>query len=245
MVLLSDPVHIRDEVERLGERLKLVRDDAVAAGLPDPIGLINALDDLLDSLRQRFVPAADEEEPSATLPPLGRLGDHGIDLLSRLADIAETLGMIEDARALTALTLPLACCVARGGGELTDIAPVVNAAAALANRLHDPRELALLYESIDAVVQGVSPAVSEAPANTDPARAWRLLLINRAIVATRSHEILLMEAAFDALIEQCPAEAPGFFREGMAQMDAIAYPANVRALMRRYAEQVGLDRRLH
>ena len=58
--------------------------------------------------------------------------------------------------------------------------------------------------------------------------------INRAIVATRSHNPELMEPAFDAIVECLPQEAQRFFAEGMEQMAIIDYPTQVRDLVRRY-----------
>ncbi|MCF7984489.1 MAG: hypothetical protein K9L70_08810 [Thiohalocapsa sp.] len=242
MLPVIDPISIRDEIERATERLKSVREEARAGDMPDPHGLITALSDLLDMLQQRWRSA---DDPVDGQPPLGRLGDHGIDLLSRLADVARQLHLTDEAAALDKLTLPLACCIARGGGELTNIAPVVDAAAALANVLREPRDMTELYRIMDDVALGVSPRVTETSAASDSAPAWRLLVINRAIVATRTHEPTLMEAAFDALLEHCPGEAPDFFREGMGQMDALDYPPRVRAVMLRYHNLLSQPKRLH
>jgi hypothetical protein len=72
-----------------------------------------------------------------------------------------------------------------------------------------------------------------------------VFLLNKAIVATRSHQPALMDEAFDALADQLPEEAPDFFREGMGQMDALDYPAEVRAVMERWYEQWCSKRVLH
>ncbi len=80
----------------------------------------------------------------------------------------------------------------------------------------------------------MSPAVSQDTDRSDPRRPWRLLLLNRAIVATRSLKPALMEVAFDAVLEHLPEEAARFFEEGMAQMDALDYPPHVRAVIERY-----------
>jgi hypothetical protein len=244
MLQIPDPVSIRDEVARVAVRLRDACDESPASELEDSEGLSEALLNVLDALRQR-AHSPDSEELSQTEPRLGDLGDHGIDLLARLADLARRVKLEADAEMLEGLTLPLACCVARAGGELSRIGPVVNAAAALANTLRDPKELTELYRLTDDVAQAVSMRITEAPPGSDDGRAWRVLVLNRAIIATRSQQPPLMEAAFDALLEALPADAPGFFREGVEQMDALNYPPAVRVVMQRYYDAWGVDRRLH
>ncbi len=247
MLPLADPVYIRDEVARLVERLEDAREDARwAASGHEPSEqrrLTDALANVLDALQQRergTQMASGEPEPT-----LGDLGDHAIDLLARLAEIAGRMQLSDEADALYQLTLPLACCVARGGGELTHIGPVVNAAAALANALRDPAEVALLFRMTDDVFHAVSPRISDAQAGSEAERTWRVLIINRAVIATRTQQPTLMQSAFDTLVELAPSDAAGFFREGMEQMDALDYPLQVRTVMQRYYNAHGGDRRLH
>ena len=95
--------------------------------------------------------------------------------------------------------------------------PVVNGAASVANSLKQPGDLGQLYGLLTEVVNAVKPQISQDTASTDPTRPWRILLLNRAIVATRSHQPALMEEAFEALVEHRPDAAPGFFREGAAE----------------------------
>ena len=94
------------------------------------------------------------------------------------------------------------------------------------------------------MIDATSP-ICEAAAVDNPRDPWRLLLINRAIVATRSHNRELMESAFDALLENLPSDAPSFFAEGMEQMAVIDYPDHVRELMKRYYLANAAPRRLH
>ena len=124
--------------------------------------------------------------------------------------------------------------MARHGAEIAVLEPIVDALAALANRLSDPADLAKLYGLMGEIVNAVSPAVAQDPDRNAPERPWRVLLLNRAIVATRSHRPTLMEPAFDAVVEHLPEDAARFFEEGMAQMDALDYPPQVRAVMERY-----------
>jgi hypothetical protein len=241
-------VTTRDTLQQLTERLQEAYDETTAGDITDPAVLGQALADVLDAVHRRTHPAeapADDALRSGDEPPLGELCDHGIGLLSRLADTAERLSLPAEARRIRALTLPLACCVGRVGGELAHLAPVVNAAAQVAGGLHDTAELARLYGMLDEIADGVSPRIAEAPPGSESGQAWRALVINRAIVATRSHQPALMEAAFDGLIEHLPEEAPRFFNEGMGQMDALDSPDQVRAVMERYQQRFRDSRRLH
>jgi hypothetical protein len=187
--------------------------------------------------------AAGLDDPGA--PDLGALADHGIDLLAHLSALAGRLRLPQHARQIEALALPLACWAARRGAELGRPAPVVNAAAGLANGLKTPADLATLYGLMSEVVDAMSPKITQDRDPTDATRPWRILLLNRAIVATRSHRRDLMEAAFDAIVDDLPGDAPDFFREAMAQMDALDYPRQVRAVVERYAETWSTPRILH
>ncbi|WP_455201868.1 hypothetical protein, partial [Kaarinaea lacus] len=66
---------------------------------------------------------------------------------------------------------------------------------------------------------------------------WRVLNLNRGIIATRSQDTNLMELAFDELIRNFPEDAELFFKQGMQQMEELDYPVHVRAVMSRYFQQ--------
>ena len=181
----------------------------------------------------------------AGTPDLGNLGDHGIDLLARLAALAGRLRLPQHARQVEGLALPLACWIARRGGELGHPAPVVNAAGALANSLKAPDDLATLCGLMSEVVDALSPQVTQDRDAADSTRPWRVLLLNRAIVATRSNRPDLMEPAFAAVGEALPGDAPEFFREAMGQMEALNYPPQVRAVVQRFVDAWCERRTLH
>ncbi|MGB5830538.1 MAG: hypothetical protein WBG92_00910, partial [Thiohalocapsa sp.] len=221
MVPVPDPVYIRDEIARLAEILSEAGNDSRDAESAEPLRLTDALSDVLDALQRRERSQNEHDADAGIMtsePSLGDLGDHAVSLLSQLSRMARRMHLEDEADALEALMLPLACCVARAGGELTQIAPVVNAAAALASRFREPEEVTGLFRMTDDVFHGVSPRVSDAPPGSEDARAWRVLIINRAIMATRTHKPAFMEDAFDTLVEYAFDDAAAFFREGMEQM---------------------------
>jgi hypothetical protein len=209
---------------------------------------MRAMEGLLEVLIQRPMhplhgPTA--EDPSPQSADITALGDHGIDLLSQLAALAEGLNRPQLARDIEGLSFPLAVWLARADAEIITLYPVVNGAAALANRLKSPRELAQLYVLLCEIGSAVSPAVSQEPLRGESGRPWRVFLLNKAIVATRSHQPELMEQAFDALAEHLPEDAPEFFREGMEQMDALEYPPAVRGVMESWFQRWCGQRVLH
>ena len=69
--------------------------------------------------------------------------------------------------------------------------------------------------------------------------------MNRAIVATRTHQPDVMEEAFTVLVRHLPEDAPGFFNQGMEQMDLLNYPPHVREVMERYYTKWSVKRSLH
>ena len=244
-----EPTAIRDELRRILDALPDASAGADAAD-PDDAGqpslptLATALEEALDALAQRIhVDCA--SSLVAAQPDLDRLGDHVLELLERLTLRARQLRAEAEAQDLGGLLLALACCVVRSGGELSHLQPVVNAAAECANRERDPAQIRVLYHMTDDIARGLSARFSGAAPGTERFELWRTLLINRAIIATRTLEPQLMEPAFDALLEELPADAPGFFREGMRQMALLGYPPAVRELMRRYHDARGGDERLH
>lgn len=254
-----DIPHIAMEARRLCADLAQCAADIAAepglvpSDLCDALQLTLAALDTLGAYPEQLAPMPgrrpDGNVAAAPCPPskpdLGALGNECIDLLGRLAALAGRLRLPQHARQVETLALPLACWIARHGGELAHAAPVVNAAGALANSTQARDELTTLYGLMSEVVDALSPQVTQDGEPTDTTRPWRVLLLNRAIVATRSHRPDLMESAFKAVVDALPGDAPEFFREAMGQMDALDYPPQVRAVVQRYADVWCLRHTLH
>jgi hypothetical protein len=247
---LSD---IADELKRLGEEIQRAWDEAApdlidAEQEPAPQVLLHGLGELLDRLR-----ASDAETPTATAralraatgsEPEGLL-EHGLLLLGQLARVTDHLRLHAAAQSLQELVVPLSCWMIRQGTELRQPEPVVHALATLANRLREPEDLAGLFALMGEIAEGISQDRVQGMDPKDPTDPWRVLLLNRGIVATRSHQPALMDEAFAAIVEQLPEDAPHFFREGMGQMEALDYPPAVRETMQRYFERWCSGQRLH
>ena len=185
----------------------------------------------------------DNESLDVRATEITTLGEYGMHLLAELANLAVRLDVPKLQAQIDRLHLPLALWIARHGGEIRDLEPAVNALAQFANVASEPHTMSSLYTHCCELIEAASPACEEknAPGHVP----WRLLLVNRAIVATRSHNPELMVAAFDAIVEQLPSEAGSFFAEGMEQMSLIDYPDHVRELVQRYYIDCARPRRLH
>lgn len=248
MVPTVDIAFIAAELDRLADEIERALEDR-SEDVEPRFGVLRAgLQTLLSRLRSA---EADSLAVSAIAlrSVTGNAPDalltHGMDLLSQLAALAGRLHLPRVALGVEELALPLACWLIRRGAELHRPEPAVNAAAALANVLHDPDALADLYALMREIVDGFSPQRIQEAAAGDPTHPWRVLLLERASVATRSLRPALMVEAFDLLGDQFPDVAPDFFREGMGQMEAQGYPQPVRETMERYYVRWSARQRLH
>ena len=247
MIPPVDIRYIAEALDRIGEALKEAAEDhpKVSEKEGEPQALLDVLRELLDALCQPpdgtlgSPPQASEPSQNKTI-----LGDRGLQLLSRLAALALRLQRPQLMREIEMLSVPLACWVARCQGEILQLNLIVDGAAALANRLKNPQELAQLYGLLREINFALSPQIAQ-DRRQDPQWPWRIFLVNKAIVATRSHQPAFMEEAFTHLVEQLPEEASDFFQEGMEQMGALDYPQPVRDMMERWFAQWCERRTLH
>lgn len=214
-----------------------------SADAMDPDSLQQAMLQLLGVLRSCTDATGDPSDPDAPRE-LKILGEHGLQLLTEMATRADEAGLGRQARALRDLCLPFALWIVRCDGGFASWEPVVEAVAELANRLNSPEDLAELYSQLEVLVEAGNPAVAQVSVRPGR-RPWRILVLNRAIVATRSLKPALMERAFNSVVELLPGDAPGFFEEAMEQMDIVGYPDHVRVVVEDYYSRVCGQRTLH
>jgi len=219
--------------------------NSAADGPVSPVLLCDAIEQLLVVLRGHEQSLQEQDEEFRLQDKeLAEMVSYGTELLSEAAALAEAQDLQAAAEGFEGLTVALALWGARHGVELARLDPVVNGLARLANQLREPQVMIQLYDVMDVIAQATSPRLAQADMS-DQRQPWRILLLNRAIVATRSHRPQLMEPAFDAIVEWLPDEAMRFFAEGMGQMDIIGYPDPVREVMQRYFLRHNGDRILH
>jgi hypothetical protein len=183
--------------------------------------------------------------PSTSLDELSELGDYGIKLLADFSSTAADLQLPQESEAMEDLTLPMALWIVRHDGELRTLEPVINSLARMANRFGEPYQLQQLYDLSVELIQAIEPLMQQKEAKVIKAHPWSILLINQAIIATRSYHTELIDEAYQTLCRLLPDQAPGFFREGMEQMDALDYPRQVREVVEKYYNIWGKPRTLH
>jgi len=212
-----------------------------ATGLPT---LAQALEQLADVMSRI---ESDGQSGSDTSPEdVTEIGEYALRLHENLSVTAEKLGLLgEQKQPLANLAIDIALWIALHGGKLEMLEPVVDALAMTANTESNPEKLEQLSSVISTITGAVSALISEDLEKMNPGRPWRVLLLNQSIVATRSHNTGLMETAFEMLTSKLPEDATRFFSEGMQQMQALDYPANVREVMERYHRQWPVNRSLH
>ena len=203
-----------------------------SGGQVSPPQLIDAIGQILDVLEQ-----LDEQygETGAVLSDdPSQLGDYAIGFIADLGVWADRVGHRELRVDLDKIALGVAHWVVRHDGEIRTLEPVVNALAASANSTQDPDTLEILNRMLRDIIEHASPTIKSDLEKSDPARPWRILNFNYAIVATRTQKRELMEKAFDTLSRNLPEDAPAFFEEGLKQAEKEVYGPEVKALMQEY-----------
>ena len=198
--------------------------------------LMEAIDQFFKVLASINMQASENHVISST--EATDIGEHGFVLLLKTINLMEKLDLPEKRKEIEQISLILARWIIRYRGRIIHLEPVVNACAQLANLLQDKKALKVLSSLMTQIVDGCTTEVKQDLEAFDyQYRPWRLLHINRGIVATRSQDPEIMKKAFDELLVYLPHEADGFFAEGMKEMDALDYPPHVRNLMEFYYTQ--------
>lgn len=214
-----------------------------------PGSLLAAMGQAIDVMQRAEADISSKSSESAVEEgDISRIGDYVLTLIEGLlghVQAASDMQAANQAKALVRLTLPVAMWVAHCGGRLDKLDLVVNAIADYANEYREPEQLAELTRVIATIIQATSESVRQDLEQTNAMRPWRVLHLNYGIVATRSHEPKLIEAAYDVLVKHLPNDAREFFKQGMQQMDIIGYPQAVREVVERYNQMWGSESSLH
>lgn len=236
---------IQATIKGILEACRLASDTASAlpdtgTNLPE---LAQALEQLVDVMSR--IESDTRASGDTRSGDISEIGEYALRLQETLAGMAEKLGLADQKQALADLTMNLGLWIAGHDGRIDTLEPVVDALALTANTMQEPLQLEQLSHVIKQIIEAVSDAISQDLEKMNPGRPWRVLLLNHGIVATRSLNTDLMEAAFTLLTSRLPEDATRFFSEGMQQMDALDYPPGVRKIMEKYHNEWPVNRSLH
>ena len=242
---LHEPVtdNFRDQLaEPLAELLETwqLQDDKSGPGESSPPLLVETFPQLYDAMQRTEAGGNRASGEGVT-----ELGEYALELFDQSLQWANHLDLPVVFDTLQAFTIAIARWIGRHGGELINLEPVADALARAANRTQEAGELLTLYRAMGEVINATAAPIRQDLDKSNPGRPWRILHLNRAIVATRSHQSDIMDEAFAVLIEHLPEEASGFFTQGMEQMDLLNYPPHVREVMDRYYRKWSVNRSLH
>lgn len=213
----------------LPQQLDAFLDDDYRRGLDNLLARFEEFFNVVASINMRASEDKIIEPQEAT-----EIGDYGFVLLLKLVDLMERLDLPHKRKEIEQISLVFARWTVSYQGTINYLEPVSNAIAQLANLMQDKKSLRALSELIDDIVDHCSIEIKRDEDKSEELRPWRLLHINRGIVATRTHDLDKMKQAFDQFLMYLPNEAPGFFAEGMREMDALDYPQHVRKVMEFY-----------
>ncbi|MEA3302752.1 MAG: hypothetical protein U9Q75_05665 [Pseudomonadota bacterium] len=225
--------------EGVAEQWQDESQDDMQGTTPDLI--IKAVEQLHEILQ---LYGAEQHQPSDA-NELNQCSDYGLELFSELSSLAASIHLTGQSVDIENLCFPFALWATRMGAEISTLDPVVNAISRIANSIMKPADLEQLYREISEIFYAVSEPIRQDMDAGNPLRPWRILLLNRAIIATRSHQPLLIEDAYKDIVTMLPEDASRFFRQGMEQMDTIGYPTHVREIVETWFQRYSNKPTLH
>lgn len=198
--------------------------------------------EIIVALRQVFDLADAVNEKDQVLSPdeITDIGDKGLMLIDKMVYELSSKKLDSEKQDVEQVALVIAQWVIAHNGALINIQSVVDGLAYLANEMNDKVAHSQLATFMGQVAQACTDVIKHDLDNSNSLRPWRILNINRGIVATRSHDLDVMTTAFSELIKAIPMDAPGFFKEGLTEMVRLNYPEPVRELMREYYDRTAL-----
>ncbi|HEC26724.1 MAG TPA: hypothetical protein ENI67_04860 [Gammaproteobacteria bacterium] len=177
---------------------------------------------------------------------VNQIRDFLFSLLARFVSRAGDKQLPEVKDSFQRLYIPFSLWITEQQGTLIELEPVVDAFASFANQQHDTGTLSELSTAIGKILAAVPAQIREDIVDrNNPGRPWRILNLNRGIVATRSHNPEIMRQAYSDLVNNIPEDAREFFNEGQKQMEIVDYPDHVKEILQQYNDLWGGENALH
>ena len=164
---------------------------------------------------------------------ISELADYGLQLMSGLEQWIDT-AELEDISNFHISIISLAVWIHDHQGILQQLETIVNALSQLANHTNKSAALIKLHKYAEKITNSAHEMIKADIDKSEPGRAWRILNLNHGIIATRTHNVDIMNSVFEQLLQRLPEDAAHFFANGMKQIDIIGYPDHVKHVMEQY-----------
>ncbi len=164
---------------------------------------------------------------------ISELGDYGLQLLADLELWFDAV-KFENKSNIQMSILSLAIWVHDHHGILQQLENIVNALSQLANQTNKHSTLIKLHKIAEKITNSAHEMIKADVDKSEPGRPWRILNLNHGIIATRTHNVDIMNSVFEQLLQRLPDDAASFFADGMKQMELIDYPQHVKHLMEQF-----------
>ena len=212
--------------------------DKINTNMEEPIDItIAAMNQFFD-----IAEGVDASKKEFVANDITDIGEHGLSLLEKLIFKANDLHDLVEKTDLEQIAVVIADWIIQRDGNINILEPIVEALAQIANSVDDQEQLIALAEFMGEIADACSDSIKQDLELSNMHRPWRILNINRGIVATRTNDLKTMRSVFADLIKALPMDAPGFFKEGMSEMIRLDYPQNVRDVMQEYFEQTDMPK---
>jgi len=219
-------------------RLKSAAREIIAAfeasGIPPgnkitPLNLVDALDVFFDDcerIDREYGPTAE-----VLAEDVNAISDQIFECLHDLGNWADKFKLRNARISVIDISLEVAQWCMRHRGQLRQIGPVVAALANRANLAGSLDACIALSDAYEAVIVNVANRLQADHLSKDPLRPWRQLLINAAIVSTRSRNLKKMERAYKRLEAHLPSECAAFFQQAAHQVAGLGFSAEARGMV--------------
>lgn len=180
--------------------------------------------------------SAEQCKPDENLEPeeISQIGEYGFHLLTQLLQWMQNHNQQTFFVKIRTLILSLCVWVTEHKGEIKTLEPAVDSLAQIANATQDINELYEVLDLMNTIIAGCAANIKNDIEDTNPMRPWRLLLLNRAIIATRTRDTELITNVYHELANLLPNDVSGFFNESMQEMDRRSYPDEVKQVVQEY-----------
>ena len=185
-----------------------------------------------------------EDYRSLTPEEISELGQHGLSLIQTLSEWALNLELSKETQQLRAVSVIVALWVARHGGRLSTLEIVVDTLAQIANKTSDQQVLKELSAVMGELINAVHSDIKKAACSQNAYEIWRVLNINRGIIAARTQDMNTIDSVFEQLSDTIPEQAAEFFEANFPSFTVLQNSTQAQRLLRRESYQLA-KRTLH